>query len=100
MEMFRKKHLWFTIKKDLHKLKSFVEKYRSDLINRVLDYLINCKWQGSNMYCTPKVRKIKSIQEMIAISNDNYIEAFQPEDLKVRPITSVPQSLTQHLSFL
>ena len=87
-------------KKDLHKLNSFVEKYRSDLINRVVDYLINCKWQGSNMYCTPKVRKFKSIQEAIAISNDNYIEAFQPEDLKVRRITSVPQSLTQQLSSL
>ena len=34
------------------------------------------------MYCTPKVRKFKSIQEAVAISNDNYIEAFQPEDLK------------------
>ena len=75
-----------------------VETYRSNLTEREVDYLTNFKWQSSNIYCTPNVHK--TIQEAIALSADDYIENFQPEDLKARPIISGPQSPTQQLSCL
>lgn len=31
------------------------------------------------MYCSTKVCKCNLIHKMIAISNDNYIDVFQPE---------------------
>ena len=34
----------------------------------------------------------------IALSTDDYIEVFEPEDLKARPIISGPESPTQRLS--
>ena len=87
-------------KKVFKNLKSLVEKYRSNLTKREVDYLTNFKWQSSNIYCTPKIHKCKTIQEAIALSTDDYIEVFQPEDLKTRPIISGPESPTQRLSFL
>ena len=36
----------------------------------------------------------------IALSTDDYIEVFEPEDLKARPIISGPESPTQRLSCL
>ena len=82
-------------KKVFKNLKSLVEKYRSNLTKREVDYLTNFKWQSSNICCTPKTHQCKTIQEAIALSTDNYIEDFQPEDLKARPIISGPESPTQ-----
>ena len=56
--------------------------------------------QSSNICCTPKVFKCKTIREAIALSIDDYIEVFQPEDLKARAIISGPWSPTQRLSWL
>ena len=64
------------------------------------NYLNNFQWQSSNIYCIPKVHKCKTIQERIALSADDYIEVFQPEDLKARPIISGPEIPTQRLSCL
>ena len=50
------------------------------------------------IYCTPKIHKFKSIQEAIVLVNDNYIEIYQPDDLKGRPITWLPESPTQRHS--
>ena len=50
------------------------------------------------MYCTPKIHKCKSIQEAIVLANHNYIEIYQPDDLKGRPIISGPESTTHHLN--
>ena len=50
--------------------------------------------------CSPKVHKCKTIQEEIALSTQNYIEVFLPEDLKARPIISDTESPTQRLSCL
>ena len=77
-----------------------VKKDRSNLTKKEVDYLTNFKWQSSNNYCTPKVHKCKRIQEAIAFSPDDYIEVFQPEDLKTRPIISGPESPTKRLSCL
>ena len=77
-----------------------VEKYRSNLTKREVDYLTNFKWQSSNIYCTPKIHKCKTIQEAIALSTNDYIEVFQPEDLKARPIIPGPESPTQRFSCL
>ena len=63
-------------KKVFQKLKSLVEKYRSNLTKREVDYLISFKWQNPNIYFTPKVHKCKTIQEVIAHSIDDYIEVF------------------------
>ena len=75
-----------------------VETYRSNLTEREVDYLTNFKWQSSNIYYTPKFHKCKTIQEAIVLSTDDYIEVFQPEDLKARPIISGAESPTQRLS--
>ena len=77
-----------------------VEKYRSSLTKKDVDCLTNFKWQSSNTYCTLKVHKCKSIQEVITLSTDDNIEVFQSEDLKQRPIISGPESSTQRLSCL
>ena len=87
-------------KKVFENLKSLAEKYRSNLTKREVDYLTNFKWQSSNIYCSPKLQKCKTIQEAIALSTDDYIEVFQPEDLKARPIMSGQESPTQRLSCL
>ena len=87
-------------KKVFENLKSLAEKCRSNLTKRKVDYLTNFKWQSSNIYCSPKVHKCKTIQEAIALLTDDYIEVFQPEDLKARPIISGPESPTQRLSCL
>ena len=47
------------------------------------------------MHCTAKIYKCKTIQEAIAISNDDHIEIFQSEDLKARPIVSGLESPIQ-----
>ena len=87
-------------KKVFENLKSLAEKYKSNLTKREVDYLTNFKRQSSNIYCSPKLHKCKTIQEAIALSTDDYIEVFQPEDLKARPIISGPESPTQRLSCL
>ena len=87
-------------KKVFQNLKSLVEKYKSNLTKREVNYLTNFKWQSSNIYCTPKVHKCKTIQEAIALSTDDYIEVFQPEDLKARPIISSPENPPQRLNCL
>ena len=45
----------------------------------------------------PKIYKCKSIQEVIVLANDDYIEIYQPDDLKERQIISGPESPTQRL---
>ena len=45
-----------------------------------------------------KIHNCKSIQEAIVLANDDYIEIYQPDDLKGRPIISDPESPTQRLS--
>ena len=40
----------------------FVEKYKSNLTSKEIKYLTDFKWQSSNIYCTPKIHKCKSIQ--------------------------------------
>ena len=62
--------------------------------------LFYCVCIYSSIYCTPKVHKCKSIQETIVIANDDYIEIYQPDDLKGRPIILDAESPTQHLSCL
>ena len=80
------------------KLKYLVKKVQSKLTKNEVDYLTNFKWQSQNIYCTPKVHQCKAIQEAIAPSTYDYIEVFQPEDLKARPIISGAESPTQRLS--
>ena len=75
-----------------------VEKYKSNLTSKEIKYLTDFKWQSSNIYCTPKIHKCKSIQEAIVLANDDYIEIYQPDDLKGRPIISGPEIPTQRLS--
>ena len=75
-----------------------VEKYKSNLTSKEIKYLTDFKWQSSNIYCTPKIHKCKSIQEAIVLANDDYIEIYQPDDLRGRPIISGPESPTQCLS--
>ena len=77
------------------KLKSLIKTGRSNVTKREVDYLTSFKRQSPNIYSTPKVHKCKTILEAIGLSTDDYIEVFQPEDLKVRPIISVPKSPTQ-----
>ena len=98
--MFIKKYHWILIKKEFKKLKSLVEKYRSNLTKKEVDYLTKFQWQSSNIFCTPKVHKRKIIQKAIALSTDDYIEVFQLEDLKARPIVSGTESPTERLSCL
>ena len=43
---------------------------------------------------------MQSNQKAIALSADDYVEVFQPEDLKARPIISGPEIPTQRLSCL
>ena len=52
----------------------------------------------SNIYCTVKIRKCKSIQEAIVLANDDYTEIYQPDDLKGRALVSGPEGPTQRLS--
>ena len=85
-------------KKVYKQLPLLVEKYKSNLTSKEIKYLTDFKWQSSNIYCTPKIHKCKSIQEAIVLANDDYIEIYQPDDLKGRPIISGPESPTQRLS--
>ena len=34
-----------------------------------------------------KIHKCKSVQKAIALADDDYIEIYQPDDLKGRPIS-------------
>ena len=87
-------------KKVFEKLKFLVEKYRSNLSKREVAYLTNFKWQSSNIYSTPTVHKYKTIQEVIALSTDDYNEVFQQEDLKARPIYLVRKAQPNDLAAL
>ena len=83
--------------KVFHTLKSLAGKCRSNLTKREVDYLIDYKRQSSNIYCTSKLHKYEKIQEALALSVDDYIEVFQPEDLKARTIISGSESPIQRL---
>lgn len=75
-----------------------VKKYKSNLTSKAIKYLPNFKWQSFILYCTPNIRKCKSIQEAIALSNDDYIEIYQIDDLNRRLIISGTESPNQCLS--
>ena len=70
----------------------------SNLTPKEIKYLTDFKWQGSGIYYTPKIHKCKPIAEAIVLANDDYIEIYQSDDLKGRPIISGPESPTQRLS--
>ena len=86
-------------KKVFQKLKSLVEKYRSNLTKREVDYLISFKWQNPNIYFTPKVHKCKTIQRSDSTFNWRLYWSFQPEDLKIWPTISGTEIPTQRLSY-
>ena len=54
------------------KFKSLLEKYITNLTKRKVDYLTNFKWQSSNIYCTQKLHKYKTIQEAIALATGGF----------------------------
>ena len=85
-------------KKVYKQLLLLVEKYKSNLTSKEIKHLTDFKWQSSDIYCTPKIHKCKSIQEALVLVNDNYFEICQPDDLKGRPIISGPEIPTQRLS--
>ena len=78
-------------KKVYKQLNLFVKKYKSNLTSKETKYLTDSKWQSSNVCCTYKVQKCKSVQEAIALANDDYIEIYQPDDLKGIPIIAGPE---------
>ena len=63
-------------KKVYKQLNLFVEKYKSNLTSKETKYLTDSKWQSSNICCACKVQKCKSVQEAIALANDDYIEIY------------------------
>ena len=82
--------------------KSFLERYRSNLTNREVNYLINFKWQSSNIRSTVLSSKFANeelIQELIAFKNEDYNEVFQPDDLKEKQIISGSECPIQRLSY-
>ena len=59
-------------------------------------------WESSALTSRPllhkcNVKKCKSIQDAIVLANEDYIEIYQPDGLKGRPIISGPESLNQRL---
>ena len=74
-----------------------MSKYKSNLTSKEIKYLTEFKWQSSNIYCTPKIHKCKSLQEVAVQASDKYIETYQLDDLKGRPIISGSESPTQRL---
>ena len=77
-----------------------VEKYKSNLTSKEIKYLTDFKRQCSNIYCTTKIHKWKSIEEAIVLANNDYVEVYQPDDLKERSMVSDPESPTQRLSYI
>ena len=58
----------------------------SNLTPKEIKYITDFKWQGSGIYYTPKIHKCKPIEEVIVLANDDYIEIYQSDGLKGRPI--------------
>ena len=54
----------------------------------------------SSFYGLPKIRKSKIIQSTINTNNSKFIEIFEPNDLKLRPIVGGRRSTTLKLSQL
>ena len=75
----------------------FVEKYKSNLTWKETKYLTESKWQISNKCCKCKVHKCKSVQEAIALANDDHIEIYQPDDLKGIPVIAGPERYIETL---
>ena len=59
-----------------------------------IKYLPDFKWQSPSIYFTPKIHKCESNQKPAALANDDYIDIYQPDDLKGRPIISGSKSPT------
>ena len=65
-----------------------------------LTHVIYQKNPIKSLYCTTKIHKCKSIEEAIALANNDYVEAYQPDDLKERSMVSDPESPTQRLTYI
>ena len=87
-------------KKVFSKLKQLVNKYKSNFTNKEVKYLTNFKWKSAEFYCRMKTHKSKEIERAILNTKEEYIQVYQPQDLKGRPIVAGPESPTQRLSHL
>ena len=83
------------VMKELGKL---VEKYKDNLMDKEIDYLINFSHNTSNFYGLPKVHKSDIITQAIMEQNNEYIKILEPEDLTLRPIVAGPNCPTKRLS--
>ena len=86
--------------KVITKLKKLIEKYKDCLTTKEKDYLINFRFSSSNFYGLPKIHKSKVIKTVLENQNKEYIEAFEPSDLTLRPIVAGPTCPTRKLSDL
>ena len=87
-------------KKVFNNLIKLIEKYKSNLTKKEIDYITNYKWTTSQFKCLPKIHKCKSIQEKYENCSSDIINILRPKDLKGRPIVAGPESPTQRLSSL
>ena len=90
----------FADNKVMRNLKEHTKKHSKCLHESEIKYINNKHWKSSNIYVTPKVHKCKTILDIAASSNQEYIHLPCPPDLKGRPIIAGPQSPTQRLSEL
>ena len=81
-------------------INQLVEEHGEGLFEEAAGYLTNFKHNTSYFYGLPKIYKSNLISEAIKLQNAEYIQIFQPSDLKFRPIVGGPNNPTQRLSHL
>ena len=81
-------------------INKLVEEHGEGLFEEEAGYLTNFKHNTSYFYGLPKIHKSNLISEAIKMQNAEYIQIFQPSDLKFRPIVGGPNNPTQRLSHL
>ena len=87
-------------KKVMKNIVEHVQKHKTCLTNKEIDFLTKFEWKTSNFYVLPKIHKCKTIIEEVKINENDYIEIPFPEDIKGRPIVAGCNAPTQRLSAL
>ena len=81
-------------------MKTFVNRYSDELLDKEYNYLTNFKYNQAFFYGMPKVHKSKIIQEAVKSQNCKYIQVDECNDLTFRPICGSPSCVTSRLSNL
>ena len=105
LQMLNDEEFYFETKEDMDSqtskmINKLLEEHGESLFEEEAGYLTIFKHNTSYFYGLPKIHKSNLISEAIKLQNAEYIQMFQPSDLKFRPIIGGPNNPTQILSHL